>query len=113
MPLSADIKPLPTLLRMESHSSALLSAISLEREPTERLNLLYIMTSNSKPGVPRRCFSGYTQLRFEDKDFMVMQGYDEMLRVAYGDYMKLPPEDSRYSHNPASKIVFPPHIKEV
>lgn len=83
------------------------------KKPTERLNLLYIMTSNSKPGVPRRCFSGYTQLRFEDRDFMVMQGYDEMLRVAYGDYMKLPPEDSRYSHNPASKIVFPPHIKEV
>lgn len=77
------------------------------KKPTQQLNLLYIMTSNSKRGVPRRCFSGYTQLQFEDRLFMVMQGYDEMLTVAYGDYMKLPPENERYSHNPASKIVFP------
>ena len=77
------------------------------RKPSEWLNLLYIMTSNSRRGVPRRCFSDYTQLYFEDRPFMVMKGYEEMLAIAYGDYMTPPPEDKRYSHNPASKIVFP------
>ena len=38
MPLKADISPLPTLLRIVSHSSALLSEINLESEPTERLS---------------------------------------------------------------------------
>ena len=33
--------------------------------------------------------------------------YDEVLRMAYGDYMKLPPLEQRKSHNPASKIKFP------
>ena len=77
------------------------------KKPTKQRNLLYIMTPNSKPGVPSSCFSNYSTLLFENKDFLVMEGYDEMLKTAYGDYMTLPPENERYSHNPASAIAFP------
>ena len=36
---------------------------------------------------------------FEDREFYVMSGYDEYLSKSYGDYMQLPPEDKRYTHN--------------
>ena len=79
----------------------------LYKKPSKDLNLLYIMSENSKPGVPSRCLSDYTHMKFEDRQFMVMQGYDEMLRIAYGDYMTPPPESARLTHNPATKIIFP------
>lgn len=79
----------------------------LYKKPSRDLNLLYIMTANSRPGVPRRCLDSYREMRFEDRDFLVMEGYDEMLRIAYGDYMTPPPESARDSHNPSTKIVFP------
>ena len=43
---------------------------------------------------------------------MSMSGYDEVLKMAYGDYMKLPPENQRESHNPASCIKFPDEMKK-
>lgn len=36
---------------------------------------------------------------FEDRKFYIMSGYDEYLTQSYGDYMQLPPEDKRYTHN--------------
>lgn len=35
---------------------------------------------------------------FEDEVFSIPQDYDFFLRVAYGDYMKLPPENERITH---------------
>lgn len=37
--------------------------------------------------------------RFEDRKFFIMSGYDEYLSKSYGDYMQLPPENKRYTHN--------------
>ena len=36
---------------------------------------------------------------FEDRKFYIMKGYDEYLSKSYGNYMQLPPEDKRYTHN--------------
>lgn len=36
---------------------------------------------------------------FEGMFFDIPSGYDEILRDMYGDYMKLPPEDKRVSHD--------------
>lgn len=36
---------------------------------------------------------------YEDRKFYVMSGYDEYLSKAYGNYMQLPPEEKRYTHN--------------
>lgn len=38
---------------------------------------------------------GYTTLNFEGYDFQSFLNYDYMLKTAYGDYMKLPPEKER------------------
>jgi len=36
---------------------------------------------------------------FEDTEVMVMNGYDNVLRECFGNYMKLPPEENRVGHS--------------
>ena len=36
--------------------------------------------------------------KFEDEEFDIPQEYDYFLKTAYGDYMKLPPENERVTH---------------
>ncbi len=43
---------------------------------------------------------------FEDDKIPVPEKYDSYLKIAYKDYMKLPPEGSRHSHKPAV-LIFP------
>lgn len=40
------------------------------------------------------------QHSFSGITVMIPNNYDKVLRVQYGDYMKLPPENKRYSHAP-------------
>ena len=40
-------------------------------------------------------FSKAVNVPFENKEFQVPIGYDEILRYIYNDYMKMPPEDKR------------------
>lgn len=79
----------------------------LYKKESKLVNLLFIPTKSSKYGIPRRCVLENTELKFEDRYFSAMKGYDEVLRIAYGDYLILPPISERESHNPASRIVFP------
>lgn len=44
-------------------------------------------------------FSDYMDIQFEDRQFKAMSGFDEYLKCAYGDYMRLPPENKRVSHH--------------
>lgn len=47
---------------------------------------------------PSSYFEKYTQIIFEDSNFMVFSQYDEILSNRYGDYLVLPPEEKRYTH---------------
>ena len=42
----------------------------------------------------------YSWILFEGKKFMCFSRYQELLKYRYGDYMSLPPEDQRVSHDP-------------
>ena len=44
-------------------------------------------------------FKTVSLMPFEDKEFLVMNGFDRVLKNIYGDYMALPPEDQRISHS--------------
>ena len=46
-------------------------------------------------------FDGYTELQFEDEKFMVLKEYHGFLTELFGDYMKLPPESERKTHQVA------------
>lgn len=49
---------------------------------------------------PKELFAENVECRFEGNMFFIPKGYDEILRMSYGDYMKLPPEEEQKpSHN--------------
>lgn len=48
---------------------------------------------------PRKMFEEYAELEFEGRQFKAFSGWDEFLRQQFGDYMQLPPEDKRKTHN--------------
>lgn len=52
---------------------------------------------------PSRCkssvFKETKRIQFEDREYEAILAYDEFLHTVYGDYMKLPPEDSRVNHH--------------
>ena len=50
---------------------------------------------------PSDAFDRLTTMEFCEKRFCVFQDYDMILRIEFGDYMKLPPEEERvWSHHP-------------
>lgn len=47
----------------------------------------------------KELFDKEIELEFEDIKAKAFSGYDTYLRQNYGDYMKLPPENKRYTHS--------------
>lgn len=45
---------------------------------------------------PKKYFEGTTSLQFEGIAVDVPKEYDKVLRISYGDYMKLPPEENQH-----------------
>lgn len=56
--------------------------------------------------IPKECFSEYINIQFEDTFFKAPAGYDVYLKYAYGDYMKLPPEDKRENRHAIVELSF-------
>ena len=44
-------------------------------------------------------FDKFIDAEFEGSKFKIPVGYDKLLRMVYGDYMQLPPEEQRVSHH--------------
>jgi lipopolysaccharide cholinephosphotransferase len=77
-------------------------------KPSELVNGLYYPSAKTcRYGIPLRCLQNSVTVEFENHEFMAMEGYEEVLSMAYGDYMTPPDEKNRESHNPASRIEFP------
>ena len=56
--------------------------------------------------IPASCFSEYVNMEFEGELFPCPKDYDLYLKSAYGDYMKLPPEDKRENRHNILEIKF-------
>ncbi|MBP3543694.1 MAG: LicD family protein [Lachnospiraceae bacterium] len=68
------------------------------RQTNGTSSLLYY--SNYEPGyvhmiVPREGSQQILEVPFEDMQVMIPKGYDNVLKVVYGDYMTLPPRETR------------------
>lgn len=57
-----------------------------------------------KYGMPAKSFSDYIDVEFEGMTFKGLKNYDQYLKLLYGDYMVLPPEEKRHGINTASRI---------
>ena len=49
---------------------------------------------------PANSFESIISLEFENRTYCAVELFDDMLKVNYADYMKLPPENLRASHYP-------------
>lgn len=66
----------------------------------DKSNYIARYNRNSKGyRVPKSCYEGSILKEFEGYMLPVPVGYDQVLTAAYGDYMKLPPEDKRIPHH--------------
>lgn len=45
--------------------------------------------------LPTLCFQNYITIDFEDTKLMIVKDYDPLLKLLFGDYMTLPPENQR------------------
>lgn len=48
---------------------------------------------------PKRIYDGISHVTFEGIEMPCMSGYDEYLRMVFGDYMQLPPKEERKPHH--------------
>ncbi len=53
---------------------------------------------------PRSIYDGTTELEFEGHKLMAMRDYDRYLRIPFGDYMELPPEEERIPHHDITEL---------
>lgn len=71
-------------------------------------NSKYVATMVSGYGVKelqlRSNFSNFIMLPFEDREFQAIKEYDRYLTRVYGDYMKLPPIEERFSPHTISEM---------
>ena len=49
--------------------------------------------------IEKAVFEDLIEMDFEDRKYTIPKRYDEWLKMQYGDYMKLPPEEDRKSHH--------------
>lgn len=50
-------------------------------------------------------FDGYQLTKFQDREFYILNGWNEYLTVKFGDYMKLPPIEQRVPHHNFYKVI--------
>lgn len=48
---------------------------------------------------PRSIYDGVTEVEFEGRRYLAMKNYDEYLKIPFGNYMELPPEEKRVAHH--------------
>ena len=67
---------------------------------------LSVLDANHPEVVKTDSMNRYVLKPFEDTEVMVMEDYDEILRITYGDYMQLPPEEDRVGHSTQGQIKY-------
>lgn len=72
--------------------------IIVRKEPTRTLCHMTEAGPAIKGCFPAKDMETYIDLPFEDRIYKAMVGYDDHLTRTYGDYMQLPPEDQRTTH---------------
>ena len=51
-------------------------------------------------------------IEFEGKIFYIPRNYYKILKMGYGNYMELPPEEKRWVGHNIEKIDFGPYVSE-
>lgn len=80
----------------------LLSCIDRHKNWNENCNFVNDLTSSRALKNDRlyskNLFENFTSIMFEGHSFPCVKNHDEYLKITYGDYMQLPPEEKRINH---------------
>ena len=71
---------------------------------TERM-FISCLYSYEKSSVYRRWLEDLSEYDFENEKFLAPRDYDAFLSTLYGDYMQLPPEEKRHTHEIKELII--------
>lgn len=83
----------------------ILADITNRKETKLVRHMTFPMPKRYRYGIPKEFFLSSSEKNFEGYRFKVFKQYDEYLKMLYGDYMVLPPQNERQVH-PASKLEF-------
>lgn len=75
------------------------SARALSFDGSDYVAHLIWMSVMEPPVFPRRCYDEFVTLEFEGLPVHAPAGYDEVLRIHFGDYMQLPPAEEQVPHH--------------
>ncbi len=64
---------------------------------TKRVAMISFDTFSDRWVFPRHCFAEVQKVPFEHTEIVIPAGYDEMLTIAYGDYMTMKKENSYHA----------------
>ncbi len=77
--------------------------LSNYKKNSELVRALTFPLPNEQKGYRRSWYKKYTQVKFENRKFMVQASYKEWLESEFGNYMQLPPVEQRKIH-PVSQL---------
>lgn len=96
-PASKNLLSLNTISRLLP--TAFLSKMCKSNQSySKRVHCYYLGNlSRAKTVYPRRCFNSFIRHKFGPSSNPIPAGWDEYLKILYGDYMTPPPEDKRFT----------------
>lgn len=84
----------------KKHFARKLDKYAAKTKPTKHMNNLAFITHSTRfLHFDASIFDEYILLPFRDRKFYVIKDYDTYLKGLFGNYMELPPEEERFSHN--------------
>lgn len=66
-------------------------------------NQVHVFDLDTEP-IDKSLFDEMTEVEFEGRKFFAPKNWDTILRIWYGDYMQLPPEDKRHPYHSTNNL---------
>lgn len=99
------LKPVEVLFKIltccfsKKHYATKLDKYAKKVKPTSHMNNLSFITHSTRfLHYDKKVFDEYIELPFRDTKLMALKDYDTYLKEMFGNYMELPPENERFSH---------------
>lgn len=91
-------------VKTKHHVKIRLRAEKFYKKWNKNKQLMYFLPDtigDCKVYFPPDLFDNFTKIEFNKKEYFVVEKYIEALKIWYGDYMQLPPEEERvWKHSP-------------
>lgn len=74
-------------------------AVAFNAEHSEEIGVISSSRFQLKKLLPKKILDEYIDINFEDGSFKCFKDFNEVLKITYGNWEELPPEENRISHH--------------